>query len=340
VDQQQEQQQEQRIAVIEVLGRDGLVRQVQRITCWPASIGRSPLCDVVLDDPHLAAEHAQLQWSETGGASLLLMASINGGWMGERRLSAGDSAALAGAATFQLGASQLRWRSLAEALAPELPMQQHQQRAAKVASAWVPGLLLLWLGLLWFGRWTELNPGSPWVDYSGAVLGPLVIVLAWSALWSLVTQLFQHRFPFSTHLRRALIVLTALQLIETVLPLLAYALSWPRLLVLDTILFPCGLAGLLWWHASLVWPRARRWLALAAMSGLITLLVLTVARRQEQQYWLGPAYLSSLPPPALRLVEPKAPQALIDALRPLEAELARQANKDNDRSSTEEAAEE
>ncbi len=340
MDQRQEQQQEQRVAVIEVLGRDGSVRLVQRITRWPAFIGRSPQCEVVLDDVHLAAEHAQLQWGEEGSASLQLLPSVNGGWMGERRLRAGDSAALPGTASFQLGATHLRWRSNAETLAPEQPLQQHQQRAAKVGAAWVPALLLLWLGLLWFDRWSELNPGSPWVDYSSAVLGPLVVLLAWAGLWSLVTQLFQHRFPFITHLRRALIVVTGLHLIGISLPVLAYMFSWPRLLVLDAVVFPCGLALLLWWHASLVWPRARRWLALAALSGLATLLVLTVARRQEQQHWLGPAYLSTLPPPVLRLAEPKPPQALIEALRPLEAELARQANKDNDLPSAEAAAEE
>ncbi|MDC8771637.1 FHA domain-containing protein [Roseateles albus] len=340
MDQQEQEQRIARIAVIEVLGRDGLVRQVQRITRWPARIGRSPNCEVVLDDTHLAAEHALLQWNEGGAASLVLMPSLNGGWLGERRLRAGDAAALKGNATFQLGASHLRWRSNAEALAPEQPMQQHQQRAAKVAGAWVPALLLLWLALLWIDRWSELNPGSPWVDYSSAVLGPLVVILGWAALWSLVTQLFQHRFPFFTHLRRALIVVTGLHLIGIAMPLLAFALSWPRLMVLDAVIFPAGLAALLWWHASLVWPRARRWLALAALSGLATLFVLTVARRQEQQYWLGPAYLSALPPPALRLVEPKQPQDLIEALRPLEAELARQANKDNESPSTEGGGEE
>lgn len=327
--------QQQRIAVIEVLGRDGLVRQVQRITQWPARIGRSPACEVVLDDTHLAAEHALLQWPDGGPANILLMPSLNGGWMGERRLAAGAAAALGGTANFQLGASHLRWRSNALPLGPEQPLQQHQQRAAKVGAAWVPALLLLWLGLLWFDRWAELNPGSPWVDYSGAVLGPLVFVLGWAALWSLVTQLFQHRFPFVTHLRRALIGAVGLHLVGIILPVLAFAFSWPRLMVLEAVIFPAGLAALLWWHASLVWPRARRWLALAALSGLATLLVLTVARRQEQQHWLGPAYLSTLPPPALRLVEPKSPQALIDALRPLEAELARQANKDNDSPSAE-----
>ena len=340
----------ERSAVIEVLGRDGRVQSAQRISQWPARIGRSVRCEVVLDDIHLAAEHAELQWpaaddnnegegGAAAGARLRLLPSRNGGWMGERRLAAGDTAPLPGRAIFQLGNSHLRWRSSVEALAPELPLQAHQQRRTKVAAAWVPLLTLLWLGLLWFDQWSGLNPGAPWVDYSGAMLIPLAVLLMWAALWSLVTQLFQHRFPFATHLRGALVGLISLHLIGFSLPLLAYALSAPRLMVLDAVVFPAGVAALLCWHAGLVWPHARRWLGLAALAGLATLLVLTVARRQDQQHWLGPAYLSSLPPPALRWVQPTTPQALIDSLRPLEAELARQASKDNDEPSEESGSE-
>ncbi|MEJ6006462.1 FHA domain-containing protein [Paucibacter sp. AS339] len=335
----EQEERQQRIAVIEVLGRDGHPRLVQRISQWPARIGRAPRCELVLDDGHLAAEHACLHWDEQGGPRLEMMASLNGGWLGEARLQPGQRVDLGDTELFQLGTTHLRWRRDSETMAPELPMQQHQLRAAKVAAAWVPGLLLLWLGLLWFDQWSGLNPGSPWIEYSGAVLLPLIVLLAWAALWSLVTQLFQHRFPFVTHLRRALIGVTGLHLVAVLLPLLAYAFSLPRLLVLDALAFPCGVAALLWWHASLVWPRARHGLALAVGAGLLTLLVLTVARRQEQQHWLGPAYLSSLPPPSFRLVEPKPTTTLIDALKPLEAELARQANKDNDSPSVDAPAE-
>ena len=324
-----ERQEDQRIAVIEVLGRDGEVRALQRIQQWPAMIGRSVLCDVVLEDSHVAAEHALLLWDEQG-PRLRLLPSLNGGWLDDRRMGGGEVATMPAAASFQLGATHLRWRSSAEVLAPELPMQAHQQRAAKAAAFWVPGLLCLWLALLWFDQWSLLNPGSPWVDYSGAVLLPLAVLLGWAALWSLVTQLFQHRFPFASHLRRALVGLTGLHLLGLALPLLAYALNAPRLMVVDALVFPLGVAALLWWHAILVWPRARRWLGLAMAAGLLTLLVLTVARRLEHQHWFGPNYLSALPPPSFRLTEPKPPEALIDALRPLEAELARQASKDNE----------
>ena len=145
---QQERQQEQqqhRAAVIEVLGRDGQVRSVHKIRRWPATIGRSPDCDVVLDDAHTAAEHASLIWNEGSAPQLLLLQSINGGWLGERRLAAGQSAALDGAAQFQLGATQLRWRSTAGPLPPELPLERHQHLTVKPSALWLAIALPIWL---------------------------------------------------------------------------------------------------------------------------------------------------------------------------------------------------
>jgi Inner membrane component of T3SS, cytoplasmic domain len=312
-------------AVIEVLGRDGQVRSTHRVLAWPVAIGRAPDSDVVLDDAHLAGAHAQLELSEEG-PRLHLLPSLNGGWLGRRRLRAGEAVLLGAGATFQLGATQLRLRRSQDALAPELPMLS----TAAVPRRWVAGLLLLWLGLLWLDQWSARDPGGPWVDYVGAVLLPLGLLAAWAALWALMTQLFQHRFPFVGHLWRALVGVAGLHLLNIALPVLAYAFSWPRLLGLDALLFPLGLGGLLWWHASLVWPRAQRVLA-GCMLGLVAAgLLLMVAKRQEQQYWFAPPYLSTLPPPMLRLAAPKPPEALIESLRPLEAELARQANKDNE----------
>ena len=320
-------------AVIEVLDRDGRVRAAHKVQRWPTRIGRSPGCDVVLDDGHLAAEHAEVRLTTDGGPALHLLPSLNGGWLGERRLLPGDEAALVGPALFQLGGTQLRWRSAADALVAELPLQAHQQREVKRPAYWLPALLLLFVLLLGTEQWLSQKPGSPWVDYTGPVLGPLAAVLAWAAIWALVTQLFQHRFPFTTHLRRALVGISGLQLLSWSLGLLAFAFSFPRLMVLDSMLLPIGIVALLWWHASLVWPRAKRTLALVLGGLLIGGLILTAARRQQQQHWFGPAYLSVLAPPSMRLVAAKPPAELIDRLRPLQGELAKQAAKDNDQAS-------
>ena len=50
------------LALIETLDRDGQPRQILRVSQWPVRIGRAIDCDLVLDDPHVAAHHAALTW--------------------------------------------------------------------------------------------------------------------------------------------------------------------------------------------------------------------------------------------------------------------------------------
>ncbi|NCT84841.1 MAG: FHA domain-containing protein [Comamonadaceae bacterium] len=313
-------------AVVELLGRDGRATLVQRVTRWPVRIGRSPACDIVLDDAHLAAEHAELHLAADGGVRLRLLQSRNGGHVGKRRLAAGDEAALPAGGAFQLAGCALRLRTTADTLAPEQLLIVDKTRHW----ALVPLLLLALLFFQWVDRWSAVDPDARWVDYAPSLLAPLAFVLAWAGLWSLASQLFRHRFPFTTHLRRALVVLVVLQLLDWVLPAIAYAFSWPRLMVLGSLAAPVGAAVLIAWHSRLVWPGARRILNGGIAVLLLLGLGLQVGSRQEQQYVFGPPYLASLPPPALRLAAPQPPQALIESLKPLKAELARQARKDNE----------
>jgi hypothetical protein len=313
-------------AVVELLGRDGRATLVQRITRWPVRIGRSPACDIVLDDAHLAAEHAELQWHPEGGARLQLLDSRNGGGVAGKRLVAGESADLPSGGAFHLAGASLRLRTSNDALAPELPLIVQQARHW----ALLPGLLLAMLFFQWVDRWSAVDPDARWIDYAAPLLGPLAFVLAWAGLWSVASQIFQHRFPFTVHLRRALLVIVALQVLEWALPAIAYALSLPRLMALDALAMPVASAALVAWHARLVWPGARRTLNVGIAALLLLGLGLQVGGRQEQQYVFGPPYLASLPPPALRLASPKPPETLIEALKPLKDELARQARKDNE----------
>ncbi|MDR7269196.1 hypothetical protein J2X20_001825 [Pelomonas saccharophila] len=313
-------------AVVELLGRDGRAAVVQRVTHWPVRIGRSPACDIVLDDGHIAAEHAELQLTPEGGVRLRLLDSRNGGAVAGQRLAAGEEATLPEGGAFQLATCSLRLRTSADALAPEQLMIVHPVRHW----ALLPLLLLSMLFFQWLDRWSAVDPDSRWIDYASPLLGPLAFVLAWAGLWSLASQLFQHRFPFTTHLRRALLVLVALQVLEWVLPAIAYAFSWPRLMVVESLATPVAGAFLIAWHARLVWPGARRILNGGIAALLVLGLGLQVGSRQEQQYVFGPPYLASLPPPALRLVAPQPPETLIESLKPLKADLAKQARKDNE----------
>ncbi len=313
-------------AVVELLGRDGRATLVQRVAHWPVRIGRSPACDIVLDDGHLAAEHAELHLTPEGGVRLKLLDSRNGGAVSAKRLASGDEAALPPGGAFQLAGCSLRLRTSADVLAPEHLLLVDKTRHW----ALVPLLLLSMVFFQWVDRWSAVDPDARWVDYASPLLAPLAFILGWAGLWSLASQIFQHRFPFATHLRRALVVIVALQVLEWLLPAVAYAFSWPRLMALESLATPVGAAVLIAWHARLVWPGARRTLNGGIAALLLLGLGLQVGGRQEQQYVFGPPYLASLPPPALRVVGTQPPEALIESLKPLKAELAKQARKDNE----------
>lgn len=322
-------------AVVELLGRDGRVQWVQRVVQWPLTLGRSPACDIVLDDPYLAGEHAQLLWTPDG-ARLRLLETRNGARLGGRALATGQDDALPADGEFTLANSLLRLRTTADALAPEQVLVVQRQRHW----ALLPALIVLLLALQWLDRWTLADPDARWIDYATPLLAPLGFVLAWAGLWSLASQLFQHRFPFAAHLRRVLVVLCGLELLDWALPGLGYAFSLPRLSAVQALAMPVAGALLVAWHAHLVWPGARRILD----GGIAVLLLLGLGlqwgSRQEQQYVFGSPYLASLPPPALRVASPRPPQELIDSLQPLKAQLAKQARKDNEGASEDDGGDE
>jgi hypothetical protein len=289
-------------------------------------IGRSPACDIVLDDSHIAAEHAELSLAADASVRLRVLDSHNGGAIAGQRLASGDEVALPTGGLFQLAASSLRLRTSADALTPEQPMIVQQTRHW----ALLPLLLLVMLFFQWVDRWSAVDPDSRWIDYASPLLSPLAFLLGWAGLWSLASQLFQHRFPFTTHLRRALVVIIVLQVLDWLLPTLAYAFSLPRLMAVEALLTPIAGAFLVAWHARLVWPGARRALNIGIGALMLLGLGLQVGNRQEQQYVFGPPYLASLPPPVLRVAPTRPPEDLIEALKPLKADLAKQAHKDNE----------
>jgi pSer/pThr/pTyr-binding forkhead associated (FHA) protein len=55
-----------RIALLEVLDRDGHVKHYLPIGEWPVSVGRALDNDLVLDDAHVAPHHLRIAADESG----------------------------------------------------------------------------------------------------------------------------------------------------------------------------------------------------------------------------------------------------------------------------------
>ena len=114
-------------ALLEVIDRDGLVRQAWRIDRWPVSIGRALDNTVVLSDPHVAAHHATIDVVPAGdGAPAAIVVAAretkNGLVVGKERLGSGTSKQVSDDGRdleLHIGRSELRLRLPGHALAAE-----------------------------------------------------------------------------------------------------------------------------------------------------------------------------------------------------------------------------
>lgn len=290
-------------------------------------IGRSLACDLVLDDPHLAAEHAELRIEASPVGRLSLLPSLNGGWAGSHPLRAGTTVDWVADAVLQLGHTRLRLRHAAAALAPEAPPVQTPSHRW-VHRAALP--LLLLLSLVWFLAevWLRVDPGSTSTEYTRPVMALALAMVLWAGFWSLLTQVFQRRFPFGVHLKRTLVVVLAAALGEELLTALAFVLSWPALHTLNAWIGPFALAGLTVWQGQLALPRRQRWVRALALSGLALWLAMSWVTEEGAQYrWRSP-YMATMLPPAWRLAPLEPVDSLLEEAARLEPELAAKAKRD------------
>jgi predicted component of type VI protein secretion system len=108
--------------VVEVLGGHHRVRARHRIAGTGGeahcTVGRGAACDVVLDDPFVAAVHARITVDTEGHVTVTDLESINGTEVGGQVLHGGEPARLVDG-VFRVGRTRLRVRTAHEVVAPE-----------------------------------------------------------------------------------------------------------------------------------------------------------------------------------------------------------------------------
>ena len=306
-----------RVALIELLDRDGAVHRSIDVLAWPITLGRDLGNDVVLDDPHLAAQHARLDRAEDGTVLLRVGDCLNGALLAGRPLAAGQQAALDGPGLFQLGLTRLRLRLPGEVLAAERPLPQPE---ASWANTWA---LLVALGALLTGpAWLAMDPGTEGSAWLPIVLGTPVALALWCALWALASKLFQHRFDFRGHVGVMLRVLVPCVAASLLLPVLAGALDWPALWQASQWVQPVTLALLVWRHGLRVLPGHARAVG-AGVAGLLVLSLGSVLAMNQQRFERlnRSPYMTSLPLPPWRWHTPIGVPQFLDEARPLESQL-------------------
>ena len=316
------------LAVIEVLDRDGQVRQSQRVSAWPLRVGRALDNDLTLPDPHVAPHHCLLDM-DAQGLALQVLDSANGVQLGQQRVRSGERAPLPDdGAPIELvaGRTRLRLRRAGESLAPELPLEAAATRTRRFGPTLAAGAgVALVLG---FVTWLDSDPDSFARSLGAAALTAVMGAAIWIALWSLLSKTFTRQTAAGWHLKVFLIGSLAWTVSGTLPGLFAFSLSWPALADFGFVAGHAVAAATLYFHLLAVEPGRPRLMRGVAVAAFVVGTGITLwSNHQRSDRFGSDLYLSSLFPPALRLARPVPAEKFVDGLAVMQAVLDKKAKE-------------
>lgn len=316
-----------RIALLEVLDRDGHVKHYLPITAWPVSVGRALDNDLVLDDSHVAPRHLRIDADEAGAVFLEVGETLNGVRTGGRRLAAGERIAVGDQPlVLDAGDSHLCLRLAQHALAPELPLRTPGSLWQAMRVPVAAGVAVL--AALLFGTWLDTDPDHLVRAWGTVLVASLTAGATWCAGWSLVSKIFTRRSHFWWHMRVLLLGVLAIEVAEAASQLLAFALSFPPASDFSFVATYAIGAAMLYFHVLGVEPRRPERMRVVAASMFVAGTALALWFNHQARDQLGEElYMNHLFPPALRLARTVDSNEFVKQLAPLKQRLDEKAKK-------------
>lgn len=172
------------LAWIEIVDRYGDVAIRHPVCAYPVSVGRAYSCDVVLDDPYVAASHLEISKAEDGRFYLKDKASINGMTVDALR-GRQLEATITMDNLVRIGHTQLRIRPA------DFPVAMEKQLPEGIwLRRWTA--LLLALPLLMLAFFTPLWAAYDHADSYNLLLHPMLtglpFVIMWVIFWSIFSR--------------------------------------------------------------------------------------------------------------------------------------------------------
>ena len=336
------------LAVIDILDRDGQVRQTVPVHAWPLRVGRAFDNDLVLSDPHVAAHHLVIDCDPNveGAHELRVGDTRNGVFCASKRLRSGerctlalksdvnvsaDASARASADTSEwteltLGRTRLRLRLPGHALQAELPLAAVTPLTRRLGPTVIAVLALLVAQV--FGTYLDVDPDSLVRAVGSMLMTSLTGAVVWCGAWALLSKTFTRQARFGWHLRVFVFASIALLLVSSAPAVLAFAFSWPWMSDFSFIgTFVVG-AVAVYFHLLAVEPARHhllRWVAgMGALVGIGLTLWLNV---QRTDLYGDELYMNHIYPPALRLAKPVAADRFVNGLTALKPLLDKKAKE-------------
>jgi hypothetical protein len=211
------------VAWVEVVSRARDVVARHRCTGPEIRIGRAYDNNVVLDDPYVAPHHLRIRRTESGAWIAEDLGSANGFFLDHHRDRQGR-AEIDGNRLMLIGHTYLRLREARHAVAPERADRPRWGLWPMVAGLGA-ALVALDLGSSWLAETTEPKV-SP---YLVSVLTVALLVVAWTALWSVLARIFSGQARFERNLLIALAGMVIYVLYREFTDFAGFVLSWNTL---------------------------------------------------------------------------------------------------------------
>jgi hypothetical protein len=281
---------------IEQLTPDGEVLHRTKVTHLPIRIGRAYDNDIILDDPHTAAHHAQVELNQLNELIITDLGSANGITLARVRerffVVNGDN-------VYRLGHTHLRIRTADYPVAAEITdLTNHHWEGWLPAFAGLALLLITGLTSTWLA---DLNQGTL-SKYLLELVSVFGFAIGWSGVWALFSRLFNGQARFGRHLFIISAGIAFLEVWEHATGLLAYAFSWEALqtFAIHPTIYICG--AVLYFHFIAAGNRSpgRLKLYLAAVAILGSVITMT-KEYQASNHLASELYMKRIYPPAVRI---------------------------------------
>jgi hypothetical protein len=234
------------IVFVEEIGRSGEVQRRHALERLPVLIGRGYDADVIVDDPHVAANHLQIRRADDGGLEAVDLGSLNGTTrVGEvtrihiTPITADD--------VFRIGRTQVRVRVSGDPVTSELPIQQRTWDRHPGVFA---GAAFLLAAFLAWGNYVSTVD----TDSTSIVLLPTIAsigVLLWTGTWSLVCRTLSGNSNFWAHGIVAFLGCAFFVIVDTLTDYLDFSFDLDGFAPVWAVIVTATLTGIMYRHLRL-----------------------------------------------------------------------------------------
>ena len=280
---------------VEILNHSGDVQARHKFSELPIRIGRSYSNDIILDDPHTAAEHALIELNADGKLRLRDLGSQNGLKLKGKSHSQTE---LDGDTIVQLGRTLIRIRDSQYLVSPEVSDSSHKHwQTWLMFGCAIVMICALSLSTSWLGDIAN-NKVS---DYIMDMTKWLMSAAAWAGIWALANRVFSGTANFGRHLFIFSCGIVALDLLDHIYTFLGFAFSWEWFTYYQSHLQIVIVAITIYFHLRLINnKRAMLKVICASLAALSSGLILMGNYQSTNQY-ADNLYMSEVLPPAARI---------------------------------------